>query len=707
MPELDWTERTRDTLARYAESLLRDVAAQLVKPRAAIPADELVDKCLSTLSNPPIVDRRIRELPESARKLLAVMGLSRRPTWRAGHLAMISAALGHPDGFIPVLALLQNGLLFPDLPADAPSEVVQFESWLGWAGTQHAPLFAPPAVASRARAEDLGLPVLVAEEPSRSPPRVADGLDWPLRLAVVWQMVQSGPVRLTQASTLFKRDLTRLQGDDVLTSAPPDQLVPLPDPGVLTLFWAASVGLLKPADGELRAAEFPDHWNTQLSPTLTELWAALAGIEAWDPLLGYAPIDMGLSPTPTAGLLVMILLARLPAGQWADPQAIANWLWEHHPSWNGVLPPTESQTSGRGWVESYLLGVMYPLRMIESTAGLVRLTDLGRHLLAGGAEPPAAPVFPQSLLVQPNAEVLAYRQGLTPVLIGKLSRFARWKGLGPACTLELNADQTYRGLESGLTLAGIGQTLAQHGMKPVPAPVQDLLRRWADKRDRISIFGSATLVEFQTPADLDAAINRGVVALKLTDRIGMTDDGRDPDFKQLRLIGNRDYEAKPQLCVSIADDGLTLTVDAGQSDLLLEAEIGKLADPILGDPPGVRRYALTPDTLRRAVAAGMSLAEMDTWFQARSGHPLSAAGRLLVGANALPPLVASRLIVVKVPSEPIADGLMQWTGTRHLIAERLGGCAVVVEEPHLPALREVLAEIGITFSGLDGNPNPV
>ena len=51
-------------------------------------------------------------------------------------------------------------------------------------------------------------------------------------------------------------------------------------------------------------------------------------------------------------------------------------------------------------------------------------------------------------------------------LIAKLTRFAAWTGLGPACTLELTPARTYRGLESGLTLPGVLQTLNQHGMRP-------------------------------------------------------------------------------------------------------------------------------------------------------------------------------------------------------------------------------------------------
>src|SRR6185369_15162163 len=103
---------------------------------------------------------------------------------------------------------------------------------------------------------------------------------------------------------------------------------------------------------------------------------------------------------------------------------------------------------------------------------------------------------------QPNAEVIAYRQELTPAVVAALTRFAKWKGFGAACTLELTAEHTYRGLESGLTLAEIVQTLNRHGSRPVPPAVADLLQRWANKRERIVVYSAATLVEFATTADL-------------------------------------------------------------------------------------------------------------------------------------------------------------------------------------------------------------
>jgi hypothetical protein len=694
----DWTTRGRDALAAYAEPLLRAVAARLVRPRTSQPVDELLDRSAATLMNPPVIDRRIKDLPPAARKLLALVGLSRRPRWKVGHLITLLASIGHAEGFAPVQAALEAGLLFPELPADSPP-LDDFAAWLGLGGTLTATVFVHPAVAARARGEDLGLPDLASPGMAAGgSPRAADGLEWPLRLAAVWQQVHAGPVRLTQTNTLFKRDQTRLQTDEVLGGPPTDQLAPVPDPGILALFWAAAAGLLEERDGELRAASFPDAWDAGLVPVLVELFAALPDLEPWDPLAGYTPSDTGLSPFPTTAFLALLLTG----AQWTDPAAIAGWLWEHHPSWAGTLPKDAANDHGQAWVEGFLLGVAYPLRLVEAMAGesgwRVQLSDLGRHLLAGGPEPSPPPAFPQTLLVQPNAEVLAYRQGLNPGLIGMLSRFARWKGIGPACTLELNPEQTYRGLESGLTLPMVLQTLNRHGTRPVPPNVADLLQRWANKRERITLFTSAVLVEFPTAADLDTGVSRGIVSVRLTDRIGMTADGKEPGLTQLRLIGNRDYEAKPQKCVTVADDGVTLTIDAAQADLLLEAEIGRFADPDPAAPPGLRRFRLSPQSIRRAAEQGYALADIDTWFVDRTGVALSAAGRLFLVAPQMSPPSVDRLLVVQFVTPEVTDGVMQWPASAGLVRQRLGPTAVVVDEEAFEAFRRVLAEIGVTIS---------
>ena len=690
-PETDWSSRCRDALARYAEPLLRSVGDKLVRPRSKQPTDELLDKAAAMITNAPVIDRRIKEQPPASRKLLAFMGVSRQPRWKVGHLLTLLAALDHNDGFSPVQTLLETGLLFPELDPQHPP-IDSFASWFGLAGTHNAVVFAHPGVAARARGEDFGLPNLASDD-THATPRAADGFEWPLRLAAVWQQVHADTMRLTQGNTLFKRDLVRLQSDAVLAAPPVDQLASIADAGVLALLWARAVGLLGERDGTLEASTFPTAWDGPLFALLAELFAAMPLVEPWDPLAGYSPPENGLSPTPTAGLLALLL-----ARDFVHPTAVAEWLWSHHPSWAGVIPTTATD-KGAGWVRGYLLGVAYPLGVLEVFGELVRLSTFGRHVLFGEKEPPAPPAFPQTLLVQPNAEVLAYRQGLTPALIAALSRFAAWKGIGPACTLELTPEQTYRGLESGLTLPMIVQTLNRHGTRPVPPGVADLLQRWASKRERITIFSSAVLVEFQTPAELDLAVSRGVVALRLTDRIGMTADGGEPSLSHLRLIGNRDYESKPQRCLTTSDDGVTLTVDTPQADLLLEAEIGLFAEPLPIDQNGGRKFRLTPTSLRRAIDSGRPLADIDGWFAERSGAPLSSAGRLLLLGAQMPPPLAVRLLVVKLPTVEIADGVAQWPGTRALVAERLGPLAVSVNEEHFEAFRDALRELGVNVVG--------
>lgn len=676
-------------MSRYSEPLARSVATKLVRPRTNQPLEDLIDKAITTLTNPPVIDRRIRDLPVTSRQLLALIGLSRQPRWKVTHLLTLLTVLGHAEGFAPVQTALEAGLLFPELPTGQ-----QLESF---AAIATAEVFTHPAVAVRAREEPLGLPDL-AHEAQSTPQliRSADGLDWPLRLAAVWQQVQATPVRLTQANLLFKKDLQRLQTDEVLATPPGDLGLRLPDAGVLALWWAVASGLLTERNGELNATAFPPVWEHGLNTVLMELISALPRIEGWDPVLGYSPSDTSVSPTPTTGLLLLLLLAHANPSGWVDLTDLARWLWTHHDLWVGTLTAEIAANQGTDWVKAYLLGIAFPLQLIEVAENRVRLAPLGRHLFSGAAAPPNPPSFPQTLLVQPNAEILAYRQGLNPSVIATLSRFARWKGLGPACTLELNAEQTYRGLESGMTLPMISQALTQYSARPVPAAVIDLLQRWASKRERITVFSSAVLVEFTTPAELDIAMNRGIVALRLTDRIGMMANGGEPSLAQLRLLANRDYEAKPQRCVTVGEDGVTMTVDAAAADLLLDAEITRFATPLPPDPTLPRRYRLNPGLLRRT-AETVSLAEIDAWFTERTGYPLSPAGRLFLLCPQLPQPTSARLTVIRFPTSEVTDGVMQWPGTRELITERLGPTAVVVELENMELLRKALLEIGITL----------
>ena len=56
-----WTEHLRRTLLSYDEPLLRRVSNKLCKPRNHWPAQELIDRCLTTLTNAAVLDPNIKQ----------------------------------------------------------------------------------------------------------------------------------------------------------------------------------------------------------------------------------------------------------------------------------------------------------------------------------------------------------------------------------------------------------------------------------------------------------------------------------------------------------------------------------------------------------------------------------------------------------------------------------------------------------------------
>jgi hypothetical protein len=704
-----WMDRLRQTLAGYDEELLRQAAGRLVKPRNHWPVEELIERMAAAAENPAVLDRRLEDLAAGARQVLACVGHSRQPCWQLGNLVELAVALGQEDGLRPVFELLQAGLLYPDLGAGG--KVRNFEQWLAYPPSTGLTAFTTPLIAARAIGVDLGLPDLseaVGAEGS-SPASAtahsiqeADGLEWLLRLAMLWQQVSAAPLRRTQQGGFFKRDADRLAQDPLLNAAPHDRLAEVPDVG----FWAEALAeqeaLLQQADGEVRAGDLPPTWERGLAAALEALWVDLPRIRSWNPRDGWrGGEEAGANPFPSACLLACLLLARLPEGAWVRPDAIEAWITAHHPYWAGeAMRPSLHKP----WAEAFLLGIAYHLRLVQvvrDDAGgwRVRLAPAGRWLLGLAEAPSLESAYSQTLLVQPNLEIVAYRQGLTTGLLARLTRFAQWKSLGAACTLQLGPESVYRALELGQSFDSIRLALEQHGTRALPAAVLDSLKTWANKRERITVYPAATLLEFADAEDLQEALARGLAAVRISDTLAVVASEEAIDFRHFRLTGTRDYALPPERCVQVEADGITLTVDVGRSDLLLETELPRFAEPQTAPSAnGRRQYRLTPASLGAAREQGLSLTTLEVWFQQRTGGPLSPAARLLLTGAQTPAPRVGRHLVLHVASSELADGLMQWPQTRALIADRLGPTALVVEEERLEALRQRLLEAGIALA---------
>ncbi|MGF1582064.1 MAG: helicase-associated domain-containing protein [Gemmataceae bacterium] len=721
-----FSERLSETLERYDEPLLRQVVAKLVKPRGQWPTDELIRRMIETTTNAPVIDRRLRELPVLHGQLLNMIGRSSLPRWRVGNLVELIATIGSNEPLRVVLELLEGGLLFPDLRGQvvvddpdavgmtASGKLRSFETWISTTTPESSFLFCPPGILARATNDPLEFPdwpPTYEDDAVVSPvgkPRETDGLELLLRMSVLKQQTAQTPLRRTQNGDFFKRDMERLQTGALVSEEPADLVVGIPDIGLLVVMLGTQEGILHEEGGEIKSARIPELWERGLSATMASLWVGVLRLSRWNVSRGWNPLEDAPNPYPSAYLLCMLLLAQRPEEDWSVGVDVVKWITARHPYWTPRRqgtdeenePDLESSFALDDSLMGFCLGLAYQMRLVEATKNaedqwLVRLSELGRWLFANGAEP-KFPSFPKTLLVQPNLEVLLYRQGLTPELVGRIGQFAEWKGLGAACNLQLQPETVYGALEAGETLDSILQLLDRHGMKPTPPPVIDSLRTWAQKRERLTVYPTGTVLEFPTPEDLTEALDRGVPATRISDNLAVIARESDIDYKHFRLTANRDYTLPPEPCVSTDEDGITLQVDMNRSDLLLESEIGRFADEVpetrTSNP---RLFRLTPESIQRAQDHGMTLDGLKAWYLNRTGHSVTAAARLLMTAKSLDSVRAQRLLVIRVEDEHTANGLCEWPDTKALIHDRLGPTALVVEEANLDNWRKSLEALGL------------
>jgi hypothetical protein len=571
--------------------------------------------------------------------------------------------------------------------------------------------------------------------------READGLEPILRLGALWQRVGAEPLRQTRQETLYKRDQERIERDPVLISPITDSLGPLPHSGKFWLAVARHVGLVKPdpMGGRLLAAP-PEFWTdngVHLPQMIATAWMAE---QSWQERTGPAPVPTAAEPALRyLRSAVLLWLATLGESEWAALDEVAEHLKRRWPApapvsfsndlAAGALRPLRGRARVRAGEESapgaltllgpLLLGAAYPLGLVraaeERASGrrVVQLTPLGRYVLALGPAPPPRAAFEHFLLVQPNFEMIAYRQGLTPQLVGRLSQFAWWSQIGAALELKLTRESIGQGLDLGLTPESILEVLTRHSARPMPPGVIDAVRTWAGHHQRVIYYAAATLIEFGSQLDRDDALrfwpaSESAAPIAVAERLLLVEDERSVPFDRLRLAGSRDYRRPPELCVTIEPDGVTLAVDPARSDLLVDAELARFAEPLPAQEPlagqsagaASRRFIVTPASLRRAISRGMSPVQFADWYRHRSGGEVPPAVRLLLlpKTSRVPPIEATRTVVLKVSSVELLDGLLQHPATSPWLGERLGPTSVTLPDDRLEPLQEALKELGINLA---------
>lgn len=688
----------------YAEALLRQIAGNALKLRQKLPSADLREKLLTWHENPPQVDRRLRELSSSCRTLLALMHVGKRTQWRVGTLLeLLSCLHGHTadtlavDGLKVIEELFIQGMIVPVANPER-KKLNSFEEWLGQGVTHQYRVWVAPELMARAAGDFEVLPDLATVSPlPTGVPREADGLEWYLRIGVGWQAIHDSPARLTQQGAFFKRDHDRLTEDLLLNQTLQDHPATLPQMGHFAISLGLALGMLKLDDMQVTRGSFPASWQAGWKPALTQMVGILSDLSTWSVAEGWRGVQAATNPWPSCTILVLGLLSRMPAKEWTTPPLLADWLGRNHCYWS----PKEYPPDLTDQMESLLMGILLPLRLIQTVAiddeeYAVRLSPFGRGVITEKGEV-TLPEFPKTLLVQPNMELVAYRQGLNPRLVAELSQCATWKSLGAACMLTIDQHSVHRGLEAGASFESLSKLFDQHCVHPPPGNVIEALRTWAAKRDRLAVYQGVNLLEFITKADLDEALSRGLKGLALADRYLLIENEEDLDYRHFRTLGTRDYTLPPTQCVTVSEDGITLSVDPTRADLLLETELLRFTVPAVVQE--TRQYKMTFATLDQARTQGLSLRFLEDWFLQRTGQTISMAGRLLWSDRAQPRVTLESGLILRAAHEAQADGLWQWPETRNLLHERLGPSVFLVLASHVTALRNKLAEIDLQLLG--------
>jgi hypothetical protein len=737
---------TEDPGAAYRAALGRYEGARLVEilrglgPLERVPKPAaLPDAVAERLASPRVVEEVVRGLGEAPRAALGLLGFVEAPSWPAVGLAQSLALLGIEPAEA-IRPLLERGLLAARGGSLRP-QVADFAGLLRGEIPPDLVLIAHPEARAAARPVLPGGPGPARSGPARQA-READGLEPILRLAALWQRVDETPLRQTQQGALYKRDRDRLEDDPVLAGPIADAPEPLPDMVPLWLALARGVGLLADVPGTDRVAAAPaDYWAEHAVHLPQMVAARWLGLASWHEQAGMQADDATTTlALPFARPAALLWLATLGEGEWVALEDLAEHFHRHAPGWERPalagpdLPPAaprpgpgKGKASRRGAaepraagpLEAMLLGPAYLLGLVraaeEDPGGrrIVQLSPLGRYVLAMGPPPAPRPSFEHFLFVQPNFEIIAYRQGLSPSLIGQFSRFARWTQLGAALELRLTPESVYRALEGGMTPEAMLDRLGRHSARPLPAGVAEALRTWSGRRERVSYHAAATLIEFASPEALQAALAAWAdegrpPPVPVSDRLLLVEDDASIPFRRFRLTGSRDYRRPPEVCVEVEPDGVTLALDPGRADLFVDAELSRFADELpRDDSAGLfrRRFRVGPASLARGVEDGQTPATLARWFAQRTGGDLPPALRLLLHAQAprVEPLRSSRPLVLHVPSPDLLDGLAQHPATRDALGERLGPTTVVVPDGAIDRLKAGLSRIGLTVQDTDGS----
>jgi hypothetical protein len=291
------------------------------------------------------------------------------------------------------------------------------------------------------------------------------------------------------------------------------------------------------------------------------------------------------------------------------------------------------------WFVSMLTTWLYYLGLVElvmdgDTLSGFRLTELGRDTFhpelatAKPAESSSPASTEPAWVMQPNFDIVVYMDKAAPVQLAFLERCAeRTDAHKHTAHYRLTRESIYRGLESGLTLEEIINTLQRGSQTELSQNILVELREWASLRERILLRRGASLLEFSSPQELNARMAQGLKGRVVAERFLLLDSAKAvPGWTIINYA-----QPLPQN-LTVAETGLLRRASASR-DLVTAAQLNQWAESTPDEG-----WQLTRESVGKAVKSGKKLSELLNLLNSRviPGKPV---GNYMPPPPPIPPLL--------------------------------------------------------------------
>ena len=340
-----------------------------------------------------------------------------------------------------------------------------------------------------------------------------------------------------------------------------------------------------------------------------------------------------------------------------------------------------------------------------------RLTPLGAHLLGLSNDIPDLGEHnagEKPLIVQPNFEIIAYSEPQHLQTLYQLERFATRERADRVAHYKLDRESVYRGLQDGMNATQMREFLENYSRSGVPQNIAYSLDDWQSQWERITIRPAASLIETDTPVEMDAIIE--TLSASVIQRLAPTwavieTGGLETARRYVAATKNAralDYRIEVEQAFTV-NENLEIVAPLGNVDLWLRSKLEQFADELPASKTAAR-YEITRESVEKARTLGLGADKILAFLEVTGTPPIPPDVTLTVRgwSGEVAPVSLGSVQVLVADPEVLAQ-MASVKELRGLLWLRAGEGSALVKTADVPKLKAALKKRGIAFDGVAEN----